>query len=198
MRNIPRACRTGLLARSPRSQAGAGSPPGRWQFPCSAVAKPRRPRNTPDPEIISPNESGWWRDDVFYEVFVRSFADSNGDGKGDLPGLTSKLDYLNDGNPATTSDLGVDALWLMPIYPSPSYHGYDVTDYRGVNPDYGTLADFDALISAAHARGMKVILDLVLNHTSSAHPWFVSAKADKQLARTATTTSGATRTRPAT
>lgn len=132
----------------------------------------------PDPAIITPNESGWWRDDVFYEVFVRSFHDSNGDGKGDLAGLTAKLDLLNDGNPATSTDLGVDALWLMPIYPSPSYHGYDVTDYRGVNPDYGTLADFDAMLAAAHSRGMKVILDLVLNHTSSEHPWFASARVD--------------------
>ncbi|MCI0672773.1 MAG: DUF3459 domain-containing protein [Myxococcaceae bacterium] len=132
----------------------------------------------PDPEVITPNTSGWWRDDVFYEVFVRSFHDSDGDGNGDLAGLTAKLDVLNDGNPATTTDLGVDALWLMPIHPSPSYHGYDVTDYRGVNPEYGTLADFDALTAAAHARGMKVILDLVLNHTSSQHPWFVSARQD--------------------
>lgn len=131
----------------------------------------------PEPEIITPNESGWWRDDVFYEVFVRSFSDSNGDGNGDLAGLTAKLDLLNDGNPATHTDLGVDALWLMPIYPSPSYHGYDVKDFRGVNPDYGTLADFDALIAKAHARGIKVILDITLNHTSSEHPWFVSARA---------------------
>ncbi len=88
----------------------------------------------------------WFRDAVFYEVFVRSFNDSNGDGVGDLNGLTAKLDYLNDGDPATGTDLGVTALWLMPISPSPSYHGYDVTDYYGVNPDYGTMADFKRLV----------------------------------------------------
>lgn len=131
----------------------------------------------PDPAIITPNAQGWWRDDVFYEVFVRSFHDSDGDGQGDFKGLTAKLDVLNDGDPATSTDLGVDALWLMPIHPSPSYHGYDVTDYRDVHPDYGTLEDFDALLTAAHARGMKVVIDLVLNHTSVEHPWFASARA---------------------
>lgn len=124
-------------------------------------------------------DTAWWRGDIFYEVFVRSFADSDGDGIGDLPGLTARLDYLNDGDPDTKTDLGVDALWLMPIYPSPSYHGYDVVDYRAVNPDYGTLADLDALLAAAHARGMKVILDFVLNHSSSQHPWFQSARRGK-------------------
>ncbi len=130
--------------------------------------------STPAP-APTPNQ-GWWRDRVVYEVFVRSFADSDGDGVGDLKGLTDHLDYLNDGNPATTTDLGVDAIWLMPIFPSPSYHGYDVTDYRNVNPQYGTLADFDALVAAAHQRGIKVILDMVLNHSSSDHPWFVSSR----------------------
>jgi alpha-amylase len=118
----------------------------------------------------------WWNDAVFYEVFVRSFYDSNGDGIGDFNGLTAKLDYLNDGNPATTTDLGVTALWLMPIHPSPSYHGYDVTDYYDVNPQYGTLADFKRLLAEAHKRGIRVILDLVLNHTSLQHLWFVAAQ----------------------
>ncbi|MBZ0303483.1 MAG: alpha-amylase, partial [Anaerolineae bacterium] len=117
----------------------------------------------------------WWRDRVFYEVFVRSFYDSDADGTGDLQGLIQKLDYLNDGDPATTDDLGVTGLWLMPIMPAASYHGYDVTDYRGIAPDYGTRADFAALIDAAHARGMAVIVDLVLNHTSNRHPWFLSS-----------------------
>lgn len=120
--------------------------------------------------------SGWWRDDVGYEVFVRSFADSNGDGIGDLRGLTARLDLLNDGDPATKDDLGVDLLWLTPIFPSPSYHGYDVVDYRAVRPEYGSLADLDALIRAAHGRGMRVILDFVLNHSSSQHPWFRAAR----------------------
>jgi alpha-amylase len=118
----------------------------------------------------------WWRDRTFYEVFVRSFADSDGDGIGDLRGLTQKLDYLNDGNPATTTDLGVTALWLMPVAASPSYHGYDVTDYRAIEPDYGTADDFRALMNAAHARGINVVVDLVLNHTSSEHPWFTDSE----------------------
>ncbi|MEO1335515.1 MAG: alpha-amylase family glycosyl hydrolase, partial [Myxococcota bacterium] len=86
------------------------------------------------------------------------------------------LDYLNDGNPETTSDLGVDALWLMPIQASPSYHGYDVTDYKAVNSDYGDIADFDRMIAEAHRRGIKVIIDFVLNHSSSQHPWFRQAR----------------------
>ncbi|WP_426061092.1 alpha-amylase family glycosyl hydrolase [Hymenobacter sp. B1770] len=117
----------------------------------------------------------WWNDAVFYEVFVRSFYDSNGDGRGDFAGLTAKLDYLNDGNPATTTDLGVTGLWLMPMMESPSYHGYDVTNYKATEPDYGTMAEFEAFLAAAHARGIKVIIDLVLNHTSSQHPWFTQA-----------------------
>jgi len=118
----------------------------------------------------------WWNDTVFYEIFVRSFYDSNGDGIGDLNGLIGKLDYLNDGNPATTADLGVTALWLMPIHPSPLYHGYGVTDYYSVNPQYGTLDDFKRLLAEAHKRGIRIILDLVLNHTSNEHPWFVAAQ----------------------
>jgi glycosidase len=109
----------------------------------------------------------WARGAVFYEVFVRSFADSNGDGKGDLAGLTAKLDYLKD--------LGVDALWLMPVFRSPSYHGYDTTDYERINPDYGTGADFDRLLAEAHRRGIRVIVDFVMNHTSSQHPWFLDS-----------------------
>ena len=118
----------------------------------------------------------WWQDTVFYEVFVRSFYDSDGDGRGDLQGLIAKLDYLNDGDPETSDDLGITALWLMPIQPSPSYHGYDVTDYYTIDPDYGTLDDFRALLRAAHKRGMRVILDLVLNHTSNLHPWFFASR----------------------
>ena len=118
----------------------------------------------------------WWQDAVFYEVFVRSFYDSDGDGRGDLQGLIEKLDYLNDGDPETSDDLGVTALWLMPIQPSPSYHGYDVTDYYAIDPDYGTLDDFRALLRATHERGMRVILDLVLNHTSNLHPWFLASR----------------------
>lgn len=118
----------------------------------------------------------WWNDAVFYEIFVRSFADSDGDGIGDFNGLTAKLDYLNDGDPNTTTDLGVTGLWLMPIMPSPSYHGYDVTDYYTVNPEYGTLDDFKNLVAAAHQRGIRVTIDWVLNHTSSRNPWFEQAQ----------------------
>lgn len=120
--------------------------------------------------------AAWWRDRTFYEVFVRSFADSDGDGIGDLRGLIGKLDYLNDGDPSTTSDLGVTALWLMPVTESPSYHGYDVTDYKAIEKDYGSADDFRALMAAAHARGIEVIVDLVLNHTSVDHPWFRDAQ----------------------
>lgn len=124
----------------------------------------------------APEDEPWWNERVFYEVFVRSFYDSDGDGIGDLQGLIEKLDYLNDGDPTTTTDLGVTGLWLMPIMNSPSYHGYDVTDYFTVNPDYGTNDDFKALMAEAHARGMVVIVDLVLNHTSSQHPWFLESQ----------------------
>ena len=127
---------------------------------------------TPDTGALPAVKDGWWRSAVFYEVFVRSFKDSDGNGVGDFAGLTAQLDYLNDGNPKTDADLGVDALWLMPIQASPSYHGYDVTDYKAVNPDYGTLEDFDRLLAEAHRRGIKVIIDFVLNHSSSQHPWF--------------------------
>ncbi|MCK6546266.1 DUF3459 domain-containing protein [Myxococcota bacterium] len=129
----------------------------------------------PPPESTGKTLETWANGAVFYEVFVRSFQDSNGDGKGDLAGLISRLDYLNDGDPATDTDLGVDALWLMPIFESPSYHGYDTTDYEKVEPDYGTNADLDRLIAEAHRRGIKIVVDLVLNHTSREHPWFVES-----------------------
>ncbi len=118
----------------------------------------------------------WWNNTVFYEAFVRSFYDSDGDGIGDFNGFTEKLDYLNDGDPNTDDDLGITGIWLMPINPSPSYHGYDVTDYYGINPDYGTISEFQTFLDAAHARGIKVIIDLVMNHCSSDHPWFIDSK----------------------
>jgi len=124
------------------------------------------------------NATDWWRDAVFYEVFVRSFYDSDGDGIGDFNGITERLDYLNDGNPDTASDLGVTALWLMPMMESPSYHGYDVTNYRAVEPDYGTLEDFRRLLDEAHARGIRVIIDFPFNHSSSQHPWFTASTND--------------------
>ena len=110
-----------------------------------------------------------------YEVFVYSFCDSDGDGIGDLPGLLSKLDYINDGSPAEGDDLEMTGLWLMPVFPSNTYHKYDVNDFVAVDPSYGTLEDMDALLAACHERGMTVILDLPVNHTSTAHPWFQEA-----------------------
>ncbi|MCI8942962.1 MAG: alpha-amylase [Oscillospiraceae bacterium] len=110
-----------------------------------------------------------------YEVFVYSFYDSNGDGIGDLKGLTERLDYINDGDPSTDTDLGCTGIWLMPIMPSPSYHKYDVTDYMDIDPQYGTMEDFKAFLEAAHQRGIDVIIDFVMNHTSSDHPWFQKA-----------------------
>ncbi len=118
----------------------------------------------------------WWNNTVFYEAFVRSFQDSDGDGIGDFNGFTAKLDYLNDGDPDTDEDLGIGGIWLMPINPSPSYHGYDVTNYFGINPDYGTMAEFQSFLESAHARGIKVIIDLVMNHSSSEHQWFIDSK----------------------
>lgn len=129
----------------------------------------------PTGPISTTYDTHWWNDAVFYEVFVRSFYDGTGDGKGDFAGLTAKLDYLNDGNPATTSDLGITAIWLMPIMTSPSYHGYDIINFKATEPDYGSMAEFDAFLAAAHARGIKVILDLVLNHTSNQHAWFANS-----------------------
>jgi alpha-amylase len=140
--------------------------------------------SAPVEPLIIPDADRWWNDDVFYEIFVRSFYDSDGNGIGDFKGIIQKLDYLNDGNPNTDTDLGVTGIWLMPIFPSPSYHGYDVTNYRNVNSDYGTLDDFKLLVSEAHKRGIKVIIDFVINHTSEQHAWFTnsasSASAEKR------------------
>src|SRR5689334_21860312 len=139
---------------------------------CTAPRTPQRATPGGAPSAGSAHELGSWAPGaVFYEVFVRSFQDSNGDGIGDLPGLIARLDYLNDGDPATTTDLGVDALWLMPVFASPSYHGYDTTDYETINPGYGTNADFARLVEEAHRRGLRIVVDLVLNHTSAKHPW---------------------------
>ena len=120
----------------------------------------------------------WTKGATCYEIFVRSFKDSNGDGIGDIPGLISKLDYINDGNPKSRSDLGARCIWLMPIAESPSYHGYDATDYYTVERDYGTNADFKQLMTEAHKRGIKVLVDMVLNHSSNEHPFFRAALMD--------------------
>jgi oligo-1,6-glucosidase len=111
----------------------------------------------------------WWKSAVVYQVYPRSFADANGDGVGDLAGVLDRLDYL--------AGLGVDVLWLSPVYPSPQDDGgYDISDYQDVDPVFGSLADFDRLLAAVHERGMKLIMDLVVNHTSDEHPWFVESR----------------------
>lgn len=136
--------------------------------PATQQTQTAEPAATPTLVVTQNTKSfPWWNDAVFYEIFVRSFRDSDGDGIGDFNGITEKLDYLQE--------LGIQGLWLMPIHPSPSYHGYDVTDYYAVNPDYGTMDDFKHLLAEAHKREIKIIIDLVLNHTSSQHPWFKSA-----------------------
>jgi oligo-1,6-glucosidase len=118
----------------------------------------------------------WWKSAVIYQVYPRSFADSDGDGIGDLPGVVKHLDYL--------ADLGVDAIWLSPIYASPADdNGYDISDYQSVDPAFGTLDDFDELVRETHARGMKLIMDLVVNHTSDEHPWFIDSASGPSSAR---------------
>lgn len=124
------------------------------------------------------NEYLWWKHGVIYQIYPRSFQDSNGDGIGDLRGVLERLDYLNDGTPRS---LGVDAIWFSPTYPSPmADFGYDVSDYEGVHPDFGTLADMDLLIEEAHRRGIRIILDFVPNHTSSQHPWFLESRSSRE------------------
>ena len=144
---------------------------------CTAVAQ------DPDPEPVQQWRHGWARDAVFYEIFVRSFADSDGDGVGDLAGLSARLDYLNDGDPATTRDLGVTGIWLMPIFESPSYHGYDTVDYLRVDREYGTRQELDRFLRRAHQRGIRVIIDFMINHTGVDHPWFAQSASGPTSAR---------------
>ncbi len=155
-------------------QRTATSPPASATPPLPTATVPPTETSAPAPTPTPPQP--WWNETVFYQLTVRSFFDSNGDGFGDFNGLVEKLDYLNDGDPATTDDLGITGLWLLPIHPSPSDHGFDVTDYYAVNPDYGTLDDFRRLVSEAHRRGIRLIIDLVINHSSSQHPWFIQSQ----------------------
>lgn len=135
----------------------------------AAEASAREPWEDNPLQIIDDNYR------TYYEVFVYSFCDSDGDGVGDLQGLISKLDYINDGDDATDTDLGCNGIWLMPVNPSPTYHKYDVADYYAIDEEYGTLDDFKELLAACDERGIKVIMDLVLNHSSSQNPWFQEA-----------------------
>jgi alpha-glucosidase len=118
----------------------------------------------------------WWQRGIIYQVYPRSFTDSDGDGVGDLAGIRSKLDYLQW--------LGVDAIWISPIYPSPmADFGYDISNYTDIDPIFGTLDDFDALLADAHGRGLKVLLDYVPNHTSDQHPWFLASRSSRGSAK---------------
>ncbi|MGA9594405.1 MAG: alpha-amylase family glycosyl hydrolase, partial [Candidatus Acidiferrales bacterium] len=131
-----------------------------------------RPAQAPAP----PATLEWWQRAVFYEVYPRSFADSNGDGIGDINGITSRLDYLHD--------LGVDAIWITPCFPSPHVDfGYDVSNYENIDPMYGSLADFDRLLAEAKKRNIRVVLDFVMNHTSDQHPWFLDSKSSRTAAK---------------
>ena len=118
----------------------------------------------------------WWKNSVIYQIYPRSFMDSNGDGIGDLNGIRQKLDYLKL--------LGVDVLWLSPVYASPNAdNGYDISDYRAIMEDFGTMEDFDAFLAEAHEKGLKIVMDLVVNHTSDEHAWFLEARSSRSEER---------------
>ena len=118
-------------------------------------------------------KKAWWKESVVYQIYPRSFCDSNGDGIGDLQGIISKLDYLKE--------LGVDVVWLSPIYDSPNdENGYDIRDYRAVMKEFGTMEDFDCLLEEMHKRGIRLVMDLVVNHTSDEHAWFVESRRSRE------------------
>ena len=115
---------------------------------------------------MAEEKRAWWKEAVIYQIYPRSFADSNGDGIGDLNGITEHLPYLKE--------LGIDVIWLCPVYSSPNDdNGYDISDYRNIMADFGTMADFDRMLAAAHGLGIRIVMDLVVNHSSDEHPWFV-------------------------
>ncbi len=176
---------TGPAATAPAATSVAVAPTIAPTSASAHTSAPARPTvaASPIPQQIAvgepfPLEAGWWDNAVCYEVFVRSFADSDGDGVGDLNGLTERLDYINDGDPNAQQDLGATCIWLMPVAEAASYHGYDTVDYYTIERDYGTNDDFKRFVEAAHQRGIKVVIDLVLNHVSSEHPWFQEAARD--------------------
>ncbi len=140
----------------------------------AAVAHRNSTKQRPQskPRTASSSERDWWKNAVIYEIYPRSFQDSNGDGIGDLNGITERLDYLKE--------LGVDAIWLTPIYPSPQVDfGYDISDYENIDPQYGTLADFDQLVAEANKRHIRIIMDMVMNHTSDKHKWFIESRSSR-------------------
>ena len=121
-------------------------------------------------------KKAWWKESAVYQIYPRSFQDSNGDGIGDLPGIIRRLDYLKE--------LGVDVLWISPFYKSPGRdNGYDISDYQAIQDEFGTMADFDRLLAEAHARGLRVVIDLVVNHTSNQHPWFIESRSDRRSSK---------------
>ena len=114
-------------------------------------------------------EKRWWKESIVYQIYPRSFKDSNGDGIGDLNGITEKMDYLQK--------LGINVLWLSPVYQSPNDdNGYDISDYQAIMDEFGTMEDFDRMLAAAHEHGIKLVMDLVVNHTSDEHPWFIESQ----------------------
>lgn len=175
---------TSARASAQPATAPAAPPAPTTSAPAPSPAPAAAPSASPQGKPQSKNPAtkpDWWRDAVFYQIFVRSFNDSRtgpkaNDGTGDIQGIIDRLDYLNDGDPNTTTDLGITAIWLLPISPSPSYHGYDIKDYRDINPDYGSLDDFKRLLDECHKRGIAVIIDMVFNHCSDEHPAFLDAQ----------------------
>src|SRR5687768_10906514 len=144
--------------------------PAAMSIPASVGVDGQGPGGHEDAGMVEPDDL-WYKDAIFYEAPVKSFYDSNNDGIGDFRGMTEKLDYIRD--------LGVDCIWLLPMYPSPQKDdGYDISDFLGINPDFGTLGDFQDFLDAAHERGLRVIADLVVNHTSDQHEWFQEARRD--------------------
>jgi alpha-glucosidase len=142
----------------------------------TSCSKSQSNPKTAGEQSATPSAAPWWKHAVFYELYPRSFADSDNNGLGDINGITSKLDYLKQ--------LGVDAIWITPCYPSPQVDfGYDVSDYENIDPQYGTLADFDRLVSEGQKRGIRIIMDFVMNHTSDRHPWFVDSRSSKTAAK---------------
>ena len=157
-RALTDAARANLLAECEVARSPAGGACARIEIVTSVAS-----------EAVQTRPDGWWKSAVVYQIYPRSFADSNGDGTGDIPGITSRLDYL--------AELGVDVVWLSPVYASPmDDNGYDISDYTDVDPIFGTLADLDELIAGLHERGIKLVMDLVVNHTSDEHPWFQESR----------------------